>query len=120
MRWNLTYQEGSDITGRPAPDFGYIWNNAAPPAATNFNSCGPVNTVTPPPAPYPVTFPCVFAPPDNVLVGASGPSTDFCSLASPRPWSGSGTTVIVPAVDCCHVNGVNSPADDFFATYTTG
>ena len=121
LPWTLTYQNQSDITGRVPVDFGYVWHTAAPPATTNFNSvCGPVNTVTPGPAPYKVTFPCIFALPNNVLLSASGANHDFCSLNSPRSWVQVGAAVIVPGVRCHHLNGALSPADDFFATYTSG
>jgi hypothetical protein len=124
LPWNLTYQNRNDITGRAPLDFAYIWNTVPPPppATTNFNSCmpGPVNTVTPGPAPYKVTFPCVFAPPTNVLLSASGANHDFCSLTSPGPWANAGPAVIVPNVRCFHLNSRPSPADGFFATYTSG
>jgi hypothetical protein len=122
LPWTLTYQNRSDVTGRVPADFGYVWHTAAPPAATNFNSVcgpGPVNTVTPGPAPYKVTFKCIFARPNNVLLSASRANHDFCSLSSPGSWAQAGTAVIVPAVRCFHLNGAPSPADDFFATYTS-
>jgi hypothetical protein len=121
VRWNLTYQDGRDITGRATANFGYIWNTAAPPGGTNVNSrCLPGNAITHPAAGlYTVTFPCIFAPPDNVLLSASGANTDFCSLSSPGPWIRAGANVDVPHVFCFHVNGAISPADDFFTTYTS-
>jgi hypothetical protein len=125
--WNLTYQLGHDITGRiPPTDFGYVWNTLTPPPPTNYNSCpaGAVNRVTPPPPGYTVTFPCIFAPKNNVLLSASGPASgpnqDFCNMTGPAPWSQSGTAVVVLDVRCWTVLGGPSPADDFFATYTAG
>ena len=122
LRWNLTYQNGNDITGLVPMKFGYVWHTIAAPATTNFNSiCGPppVNTVTPG-APYTVTFPCIFAPPTSVLLSASGNNHDFCSLTGPGGWSNAGPAVIVPGVRCYHLNAAPSRADDFFATYTSG
>jgi hypothetical protein len=121
LPWNLTYQNRNDITGRTPMNFGYIWHNVPPPpATTNFNSACGANIVSPGPAPYKVTFPCIFAPPTNVLLSASGANHDFCSLTGPVAWSNAGTAVIVPLVRCFHVNGAASPADGFFATYTSG
>ena len=100
VRWNLTYQDARDITGRATGHLGYIWHTAAPPAATNFNSaCGPVNTVMAAPPGYKVTFPCIDAPPDNVLVTPAGPDPDFCNISGLPAWSAAGPGVIVPSVD---------------------
>jgi hypothetical protein len=119
--WNLTYQLGRDITGRTPSDFGYVWNAVPPPPpATNGNSsCGAgVNTVVNAAGVYTVTFPCIFAPKNNVLLSASGPNQDFCNMTGLVPWSQSGTAVVVPDVQCWTVAGAGSPADDFFTTYT--
>jgi hypothetical protein len=118
LPWTLTYQNGTDIVGRTPADFGYIWHAGAAPPGTNVNSCGPmaINTVTPP-NPYTVTFPCIFAPSNDVQLTASGQNFDFCAI-SPLPWAANGPDVNVPDVSCFHVNGTPSPADNMFATYT--
>lgn len=118
LPWTLTYQGGTDIVGNAPPDFGYVWHAGAAPPGTNFNSCpGAVNIVGPPPL-FKITFPCIFAPMNDVQLSASGPNPDFCSLSSPVPWAPNGAAVIVRGVKCFHVNGAPSVADDFFATYT--
>ncbi|MFE2178132.1 hypothetical protein ACFVVL_27100 [Kitasatospora sp. NPDC058115] len=115
-RWTLSYSEKRAVHGPALPpkSYGYLWFNGGVPAATNFNSSGPPNTLSGS-VPYTVNLPNIAVPADTAQVTAFGPGPDYCGLAT--PWARSaGTVNLYPLC----FNGSGSPVPSrFFTAYTS-
>jgi hypothetical protein len=119
--WTLSYHNKRAVFGALAPpkNFGYVWSigAAVPPPATNFNSVGAANSVTPVGGgEYLVQYQNVGYRSTHMQVTAYGDGPGYCGLS--WPWQLVGTLVYAKTVICFDGLG-NRKDSSFFATYTS-
>ncbi|MGI8666645.1 MAG: hypothetical protein ACR2N4_11535 [Jatrophihabitans sp.] len=113
-QFTLSYQYQRSLYGGALPPkfFAYLWTGGAAGASpTSYNSNGGLNTYTTGPI-TPVGFPLMGAAPDDVQVTATGPSPDFCGLAT--SWTPSTNARVN-----CFTPGGTPVADPFLISYNS-